>query len=306
MTLKIATWNVNSIRTRLNHITTWLQTNPVDVLCLQETKVIDKDFPRSPLEDLGYHLAIFGQKSYNGVAILSRAPLQSVSMGFAPIVGTTLAADFDEQKRVITGIYQGIRIVNLYVPNGSAMASEKYEYKLRWFTVLYKYLKILLEQPEPSTTHVEAEVQTEITPSIQNPPDPLQNPKSKIQNPKSPSPILICGDFNIALQDIDIHDPTGREKQVMATDAERLALRTILDLGFQDAFRKFTPDGGHFSWWDYRAAAFRRNLGWRIDHHYLTPDLYERAIACTIDKTPRTLEQPSDHAPVIVELSVNL
>ncbi|MBW4518982.1 MAG: exodeoxyribonuclease III [Scytolyngbya sp. HA4215-MV1] len=272
MTLKIATWNVNSIRTRLSHVTTWLQENPVDVLCLQETKVIDQDFPRSSLEDLGYHLEIFGQKSYNGVAILSRTPLQSVSLGFAPIVGATLAEDFDDQKRVITGIYAGIRIVNLYVPNGSAMGSEKYEYKLRWFKVLYEYLKILQHSPVL---------------------------------PASPS-ILICGDFNIALEDIDIHDPTGREKQVMATDAERLALRSILDLGFQDAFRKFTLEGGHFSWWDYRAAAFRRNLGWRIDHHYLTPDLYEQAIACTIDKAPRSLEQPSDHTPVIVELEVKL
>jgi exodeoxyribonuclease III len=260
--MKIATWNVNSIRTRLEHVKSWLTDNPVDVLCLQETKVIDADFPRSPLEELGYHLYVYGQKSYNGVAILSRSPLTDVSMGFAPIVGES-AKEFDEQKRVITGVIDGIRVVDLYVPNGSAIGSEKYEYKLRWLKVLHNYLKTLLTQSQS---------------------------------------ILICGDFNIAPEDIDIHDPTGREKQVMATDAERLALQTIVELGFADAFRKFTQSGGQFTWWDYRSAAFRRNLGWRIDHHFLTPNLYERAIACTVDVAPRKLTQPSDHAPVILEL----
>lgn len=260
--MKIATWNVNSIRTRLEHVKNWLIDNPVDVLCLQETKVVDADFPRSPFEELGYHLFVYGQKSYNGVAMFSRSPLADVSMGFAPVVGAS-AADFDEQKRVIAGSVEGIRVINLYVPNGSAIGSEKYDYKLRWLNVLHDYLKTLLAQAHP---------------------------------------ILICGDFNIAPADIDIHDPTGREKQVMATNAERLALQTILQLGFADAFRKFDQSGGQFTWWDYRAAAFRRNMGWRIDHHYLTPDLYDRAIACTIDVAPRKLTQPSDHAPVILEL----
>jgi exodeoxyribonuclease III len=260
--MKIATWNVNSIRTRLEHVQNWLTENPVDVLCLQETKVIDADFPRSPFEELGYNIYVYGQKSYNGVAMLSRSPLAEVNMGFAPIVGE-VAADFDEQKRVISGIAEGIRVVNLYIPNGSAIGSEKYDYKLRWFKVLHEYLKTLLA---------------------------------------SATSIVVCGDFNVAPADIDIHDPTGREKQVMATDAERFALQNIAALGFQDAFRKFTPEGGHFSWWDYRAAAFRRNLGWRIDHHYITADLYERAVACTIDVAPRKLTQPSDHTPVILEL----
>lgn len=260
--MKVATWNVNSIRTRLEHVTHWLQDNPVDVLCVQETKVIDADFPRSPLEALGYHIYVSGQKSYNGVALLSRVPLEAVSAGFAPILGEATVGDLDVQKRVITGVLAGVRIVNLYVPNGSAVGSEKYSYKLRWLAMLQNYLKELL----------------------------LQHPD-----------VLVCGDFNIALEDRDIHDPKGREKQVMATDAERQSLQAVLSLGLADVFRKFHSDANLFSWWDYRAAAFRRNLGWRIDHHYLSSSLYDRAIACTIDVAPRKLEKPSDHAPVIVE-----
>jgi exodeoxyribonuclease-3 len=178
-------------------------------------------------------------------------------------LGDTVA-DLDDQKRVIAGSLDGIRIVNLYVPNGSAVGSEKYDYKLRWLEALGHYLKA----------------------SVAEHPD-----------------LLVCGDFNIALEDIDIHNATGREQMVMATDAERQALQqAVLQLGLADVFRKFTTEGGQFSWWDYRTAAFRRNLGWRIDHIYLTPVLYERAIACTIDRVPRTLEKPSDHTPVIVEL----
>ncbi|MCL1465487.1 exodeoxyribonuclease III [Argonema galeatum] len=258
--MKIATWNVNSIRTRLVQVVNWLQENPVDALCLQETKVQDAEFPRSPFEDLGYHLYISGQKSYNGVAILSQKPLEDVTIGFDPILGIS---DFDEQKRVITGVIDDIRVVNLYVPNGSEVGSEKYDYKLRWLKVLRDYLHALLE--------------------------------------KQPSGMCVCGDFNIALEDKDIHNPKGREKLVMATDLERQALQQVLELGLSDAFRKFTSEDGHFSWWDYRAAGFERNRGWRIDHHYLTPILYERALACAIDIAPRKLTQPSDHTPVIVE-----
>jgi exodeoxyribonuclease-3 len=260
--MKIATWNVNSIRTRLDHVTQWLKDNPIEVLCLQETKVVDEAFPREAFIELGYHVYVSGQKSYNGVALLSRSPLESVRMGFGAVLPEAIVGDLDEQKRVITGVLDGVRIVNLYVPNGSAVGSEKYLYKLQWLKVLREYLQVLLQ--------------------------------------KSNS-LLVCGDFNIALEDIDIHDPKGREKQVMATDIEREALRQVLELGLSDVFRKFTTEGGHFSWWDYRAASFRRNAGWRIDHHYVTPALYERSISCTIDKIPRTLTQPSDHVPVIVE-----
>jgi exodeoxyribonuclease-3 len=268
--MKIATWNVNSIRTRLEHVTHWLQAHPVDVLCVQETKVVDADFPRSPFTDLGYQLYISGQKSYNGVALISRTPLEDVMAGFTPIVGETLVGDLDDQKRVITGVLNGIRIVNLYVPNGSEVGSDKYVYKLRWLQVLREYLQALCRQAS--------------------------------EQPQ----ILVCGDFNIALEDRDIHNPKGREKHIMSSDHERAALQTVLELGFADVFRKFTEEGGHFSWWDYRSGSFQRNSGWRIDHHYLTPALYDRAIACTIDIAPRKLEKPSDHAPVVVELEVEL
>jgi len=262
--MKIATWNVNSIRTRLEHLMGWLEDNPVDVLCVQETKVVDQDFPRSPLEALGYHVYVSGQKSYNGVALLSRSPLTDVSMGFTPILGEAIVGDLDDQKRVITGVLDGVRIIDLYVPNGSAIGSEKYVYKLRWLGMLRNYLKALMEQ-----------------------------------HPQ----LLVCGDFNIAPEDRDIHDPTGREQRIMASDIERQALQqSIFDLGLSDAFRKFNQDEGQFSWWDYRAAAFRRNLGWRIDHHYLSPSLYEQAKSCDVDIAPRKLEKPSDHAPVTVEI----
>lgn len=260
--MKIATWNVNSVRTRLAHVTDWLTSSSVDVLCLQETKVPDDLFPQAAFTEVGYHSYFYGQKSYNGVALLSRSPLENVQMGFGAVLPESLVGDLDGQKRVITGVIDGIQVVNLYVPNGSSLESDKYLYKLHWLKVLREYLRSLLE--------------------------------------KSPN-LLVCGDFNVALEDIDIHNPKGREKQVMATDAERDALRSVLELGLSDVFRKFTAEGGHFSWWDYRSAAFRRDAGWRIDHHYLTPDLYDRAIACHIDREPRKLEQPSDHTPVIVE-----
>ncbi len=261
--MKIATWNVNSIRTRLDHAIGWLETNPIDVLCLQETKVVDETFPKERFLELGYYVYTYGQKSYNGVAMISRVPLENVQMGFGAVLPEHLVGDLDDQKRVITGVLDGVQIVDLYVPNGSAIDSEKYVYKLHWLKVLKEYLQVLLE--------------------------------------RSPN-LLVCGDFNIALEDIDIHNPKGREKQVMATDVERVALRNVLELGLRDVFRKFNTEGGQFSWWDYRSAGFRRNAGWRIDHHYLTADLYDRAIACTIDVEPRKLEQPSDHTPVIVEI----
>jgi exodeoxyribonuclease III len=268
--MQIATWNVNSVRTRLEQVTNWLTAHPeIDVLCLQETKVTDADFPIAAFTDLGYHTYIYGQKSYNGVALIAQQPMTDVQMGFTSVLERELG-DLDDQRRVITGISDRIRIVNLYVPNGSAIDSDKYEYKLRWLATLRQYLLMLLEQ------------------------DSYQNDE--------PCQILICGDFNVAIEDIDIHDPAKRETQVMATDAERAALQAVLDLGFKDVFRKFTQGGGHFSWWDYRSGSFQRNRGWRIDYHFLTEALYDRAIACKIDIEPRKLTQPSDHTPVIVEI----
>jgi exodeoxyribonuclease III len=269
--MKIATWNVNSIRSRLTHVLDWLETGAADVLCVQETKVVDADFPRAPFEEHGYHLYTFGQKSYNGVALMSRFPLQDVTCGFSPVleaagIESDEATQFDEQKRVITALVEpGFRIVNLYVPNGSSVGSEKYDYKLRWFQVLGQYLDCLKQHE---------------------------------------SQILMCGDFNIALEDRDIYNPENKSSHIMSSPTEREALQKILDLGFADVFRKFTEELGHYSWWDYRAASFQRNMGWRIDHHYLTPELYKKAVACTIDQAPRSLTQPSDHTPVIVELAL--
>ena len=259
--MKIATWNVNSIRSRQQIAIDWLEEHKVDVLCLQETKVQDKDFPQSPFAELGYNIYISGQKSYNGVAIFSLKPMTEVSSGFSAVVGEA-AADFEAQKRVISGVVDGVRIVNLYVPNGSAIASEKYEYKLNWLKILQTYLQTLQTRGQE---------------------------------------ICVCGDFNIALEDKDIYTSKGREKHIMSSPIEREALKQILELGFQDAFRKFTDDGEHYSWWDYRSGGFTRNRGWRIDHHYLTQNLYQQATKCWIDVEPRKLVKPSDHAPVIVE-----
>lgn len=261
--MQVATWNVNSIRIRQQQVSDWLQANPVDVLCLQETKVVDSEFPKEIFEKLGYHLYIWGQKSYNGVAIFSRKPIDAIATGFGGFLGDSFIEDFDLQRRVITGVIDDVRIVNLYVPNGADIESEKYDYKLRWLKVLKEYLSVLLE--------------------------------------KTPGELCICGDFNIAPEDKDIYDAKGKTNQVMATARERQALKEVLEIGIKDAFRKFTDDGGHFSWWDYRHSGFQRNRGWRIDHHYLTPVLYARAISCKIDVEPRKLAQPSDHAPVIVE-----
>ncbi len=261
--MKIATWNVNSVRSRLAHATDWLTNNPVDVLCLQETKVVDEQFPQAAFTDLGYHLYISGQKSYNGVALISRSPLEDVRIGFSEVLNPDEVGDLDDQKRVISGVVNGVRVVNLYVPNGSEIESEKYFYKLRWLKLLRQYL-------------------------------------AKLQS-ENPS-LLVCGDFNIALEDIDIHNPAKRATHIMSSDAEREALLEVLTLGLRDIFRKFNPEAEQYSWWDYRSGAFRRNAGWRIDHHYLSADLYDRAISCLIDVEPRKLETPSDHTPVIVEI----
>ena len=255
--MKIATWNVNSIRTRQQQVVDWLVANAVDVLCLQETKVVDGDFPRLPFEELGYYLYISGQKAYNGVAIFSRLPLEDVSIGFAAIIDNPLALEFDEQKRAITGVIQGVRIVNLYVPNGSDLTSDKYKYKLQWLELLGKYLKSLRQ--------------------------------------RQPQELCVCGDFNVALEDRDIYNSKGKENHIMSSPAERDALRKVLaECNLNDAFRKFNSEGSNFTWWDYRSAGFARNRGWRIDYHFLTLELYAQATSCNIDLTPRKLLQPSD------------
>lgn len=265
--MKIATWNVNSVRSRLDQVVGWLQTNPVDLLCLQETKVTDADFPRAAFLDRGYCVEISGQKSYNGVAVISQKPVEKVLIGFGSVLSADLVGDLDDQKRVITVEQGGITVVNLYVPNGSEIDSPKYDYKLRWLALLEVYLRQLLSQSDR---------------------------------------LCVCGDFNIAYEDRDIHNPKNRETHIMSSDAERAALKTsIFDLGLRDAFRLFCDEGDRFSWWDYRSGGFQRNRGWRIDHLYLSPALVDVARSCDIDIEPRTLEKPSDHTPVILDLAID-
>lgn len=261
--MKIATWNVNSVRSRLDHLIQWLEQTSIDIVCLQETKVIDTQFPLEPLQRQGYYCYIFGQKAYNGVAILSRSELDNVRCGFSSVLGDRIDAEWDDQKRVISAQCQGITIVNLYVPNGSSIGSEKYDYKLNWLKILFQYLEALL----------------------------LENDR-----------LHICGDFNIAPDDRDIYDSADKENHIMASLPERNALQSILCLGFSDAFRHLNSDADQFTWWDYRAASFRRNLGWRIDHHYVSKALEASISSCEIDRLPRTWTKPSDHTPVILAL----
>lgn len=261
--MKIATWNVNSIRTRKEQVKQWLIDNNIDVICLQETKVIDTDFPVDFFTDIGYHTYIYGQKAYNGVAIFSLQPLENIKYGFSEVLSENIVNNFDEQKRVISAVINNIRIVNLYVPNGNSLGSEKYEYKLEWLKILKQYLTILKNEYSEE--------------------------------------LLVCGDFNIALENKDIYKPEGKENHIMASTIERDALTAVLKLGFADVFRKFTDEGDYYSWWDYRQGGFSKNRGWRIDHIYLTDELYQKAINCYIDINPRKLTQPSDHTPVICE-----
>lgn len=253
--MKIATWNVNSLKVRLPHVLQWLTDNPVDVLCLQETKTVDDKFPIAELEAAGYGAVFTGQKTYNGVAILSRHPMQDV------VRNNPLLAD--EQQRIIAATIAGMRIVCAYVPNGQAVGSDKYTYKLAWLEAFRNWLA--------------AEIQTH-------------------------PGLAVLGDYNIAPADGDVHDPAAWQGQVLVSDLERAAFRSLCDLPLADAFRLFPQPEKIYSWWDYRQLAFRRNMGLRIDHILLTPALAQRCVACTVDKVPRKWEQPSDHAPVVAEL----
>jgi len=260
----IASWNVNSVRTRLEHVLNWLDEAQPDLLCLQETKVDDPQFPFEAFTCKGYHVRIHGQKAYNGVALVSRVPLDDVRCGFSDELGAeTEAQELGEQKRVISGLLDGVRVVNLYVPNGSSLKSEKYPYKLRWLSCLKRYLQAIQERGEP---------------------------------------LCVVGDFNIALEPRDIHDPDRLTGGIMASDPERQALQAALGDDLQDVFRVFEPDAGHWSWWDYRSGAWDRDSGWRIDHIYLCDELLALARGCVIHKQERGRIQPSDHAPVVVDL----
>ncbi len=254
--MKLASWNVNSLKIRLPHLADWLAQARPDVLCVQETKSEDAKFPRAEVEALGYQVAFSGQKTYNGVALLARAPLQDVVAGIPGFA--------DEQRRVLAATTAGIRVVCVYCPNGQAVGSDKYHYKLRWFAALKDYLAAELAR------------------------HPL---------------LAVAGDFNVAPEDRDVHDPKAWEGEVHVSEPERAAWRALLELGLADSFRLFEQPEKVFSWWDYRMMAFRRNAGLRIDHILLSAPLAARCTASTVDKAPRKLERPSDHAPVLAELS---
>jgi exodeoxyribonuclease-3 len=266
--MRIATWNVNSVRTRLDQVVAWLQQERPEVLCLQETKVTDELFPRAAFEALGYQVVISGQKAYNGVAMLSLLPLDDVQIGFEALLPSDPEAPrLSEQKRVISALVDGVRVLNLYVPNGSSLSSEKYAYKLEWLACLQRYLAVQETQGDP---------------------------------------LCMVGDFNIGPEDRDLPDPKRQTGGIMASQAEREALQRVVGDRLSDVFRVFESDTGHWSWWDYRSGAWDRDKGWRIDHIYLTDDLLSCATGCLIHKATRGNEQPSDHAPVVVNLAWSL
>ncbi len=253
----ISTWNVNSLKVRLEHVANWIQNQAPDVLCLQETKTIDENFPAEKLTELGFNTCYFGQKTYNGVAVLALGELSDVVCGIP---------DYDDpQRRVLSATVNGVRIINVYVPNGQAVGSEKYTYKLEWLEHLIGYVEQELSRY---------------------------------------SKLAIVGDFNIAPADADVHDPEVWRDKILCSEPEREMFQRLAALGLGDAFRLFDQLERSFSWWDYRAAGFRRDLGLRIDHILVSEDLQAHCQRCSIDKEPRKWERPSDHAPVFAEFAV--
>ncbi|MGV7210671.1 exodeoxyribonuclease III [Oxalobacteraceae bacterium A2-2] len=253
--MKLATWNVNSLNVRLPHLLKWLDENPVDVLCIQETKLTDDKFPVAAIEAAGYHVAYSGQKTYNGVAILARQPL-------ADVVKNNPRYE-DAQQRILAATVGGVRVVCAYVPNGQAPDSEKFQYKMAWLSAFHEWIQ------EEAARHPQ---------------------------------LAVMGDYNIAPEDRDVHDPAAWEGMVHVSPQERAALARLIDLGLKDAFRLFEQADKSYSWWDYRGLGFRLNKGLRIDHILLSPALAARCSACHIDRAPRKWEQPSDHAPVVATL----
>ena len=252
MSLRVASWNVNSLRVRLAQLTSWMESSRLDVIGLQETKLTDDGFPHAGLTGLGYHAVCSGQKTYNGVALLAREPATDIVTDFT---------DFDDpQRRLLAATIGGVRYVNVYVPNGQAVGSDKYEYKLRWLRSLRRFLQGELARHEK---------------------------------------LVVMGDFNIAPENRDVYDPVLWKDQILCSEPERDALKGLLELGLADTFRQFEQPAGSFSWWDYRQGGFRRNLGLRIDLLLASAAMTARCQHSDIDTEPRRAERPSDHAPVI-------
>ncbi len=255
--MKIATWNVNSLRARLPHLLQWLVAGQPDLLAIQETKLADEEFPAAELAAAGYSAVCSGQKGYNGVALLSR------SEGAREVV-TDLPDFVEPQRRVVAGTYAGLRVINVYVPNGSHPGSAKYDYKLAWLSALAEWLE-----------------------------------GERVRHPA----LVLLGDFNIAPEDRDVYDPAVWAGQIMCSGPERAAFARLLALGMVDTLRIHSPAGGIYTWWDYRLGAFRRNRGLRIDHILCSPALAPRCRVSGVDTAPRGWERPSDHAPVVAEFA---
>jgi len=255
--MKIATWNVNSMNVRQPHVIEWLQAHQPDVLVLQEIKQLTEKFPVDDLQAIGYHSIASGQKTYNGVAVISKTPATDPVTDFPDLD--------DPQRRILASTVGDVRIVDLYIPNGSEVGSEKYEYKLGWLASLQRFLETELKAHEK---------------------------------------LVVLGDFNIAPADEDVHDPEKWGEAILCSPQERKALRDVIDLGLTDVFRKFEHPEKTFSWWDYRAAGFRRNAGLRIDLILSSDAMTKHCSSCYVDKEPRAWERPSDHAPVVAEFDV--
>ena len=250
--MKIATWNVNSLKVRLPHVLDWMHEHRPDVVALQETKTTDDKFPAAAIAEAGYTVVYAGQKTYNGVAILSRSTAGKVL--------TDIEGLADPDRRILAATVDGVRVINLYVVNGREVGSEKYAYKLRWLEAVTEFVRAELGRFER---------------------------------------VVVLGDFNIAPEDRDVHDPEAWHEKILCSTPERDALRRLLDLGLRDTFRLFEQEDKSFSWWDYRAAGFRRNLGLRIDLILASGEMARHCRACSIDVAPRRLPRPSDHTPVV-------
>jgi len=255
--MKLATWNVNSLKVRLPQVLDFLAVESPDVLCLQETKLEDENFPHLEIAAAGYQTVCFGQKTYNGVAILSRVPSTDCAMGI-------LGHD-DPQKRVIAATIDGVRVICVYIPNGESVTSEKYRYKLDWLARLNAWLKAEMTQH---------------------------------------SRLALLGDYNIAPEDRDVHDPKVWEGKVLFSEPEKAAFKELITLGLLDSFRLFDQPEKSYSWWDYRTNGFKRGLGLRIDHILLSAELAKKCRSCSIDRARRAHDRPSDHAPIMVELGI--